>query len=144
MSVFTEAEIAYLQRQTLGRLGTVGADGQPHLIPITFHYDPEADAIDIGGIDFGNGKKWRDMMANERITFLVDDTSVGETGPSARALEIRGLAELHLTGGGSINPRFPHFDERWVRLRPRRIVAWGIDAPGMGPDGLLTNARDVG
>ncbi len=143
MSVFTEAEIAYLRSQTLGRLGTVDPEGQPHLIPITFHFNAEEETIDLGGIDFGAGKKWRDMQGNRHITFLVDDTSVDESGPSARAIEIRGIAELHERGGASVNPRFPNFAEPWVRLRPRRIVAWGIDAHGMGPDGLVTNARDV-
>jgi pyridoxamine 5'-phosphate oxidase family protein len=144
VSVFTDAEIAYLRSQSLGRLGTVGADGQPHLIPVTFHFNADQDTIDLGGIDFGAGKKWRDMQANPRITFLVDDTRRDPPPPIARAIEIRGVAELHETGGPAINPRFPNFAERWVRLRPSRIVAWGIDAASMGTGGLRTNARSVG
>jgi hypothetical protein len=35
MSVFSEAEIAYLQRKTMGRLATIGSDGMPHLVPLT-------------------------------------------------------------------------------------------------------------
>jgi hypothetical protein len=33
MNVFTPAEIAYLQDQLLGRLASVGSDGQPHVSP---------------------------------------------------------------------------------------------------------------
>ncbi|TME66638.1 MAG: PPOX class F420-dependent oxidoreductase, partial [Chloroflexi bacterium] len=33
MSVFTTAEIAYLQGQRLGRIATVGPSGQPHAVP---------------------------------------------------------------------------------------------------------------
>jgi pyridoxamine 5'-phosphate oxidase family protein len=33
MSVFTAAEIEYLGGQPLGRLATVGSDGQPHVVP---------------------------------------------------------------------------------------------------------------
>jgi nitroimidazol reductase NimA-like FMN-containing flavoprotein (pyridoxamine 5'-phosphate oxidase superfamily) len=34
MSVFTTAEIAYLNSRVLCRLATVGADGQPHVVPV--------------------------------------------------------------------------------------------------------------
>jgi hypothetical protein len=35
MSVFSEAEIAYLQSNTMGRLATIGPDGMPHLVRLT-------------------------------------------------------------------------------------------------------------
>jgi pyridoxamine 5'-phosphate oxidase family protein len=73
MSVFTPGEITYLQNQTMGRLATVGRDGQPHVIPVTYVFNPAEDAIDIGGIDFASGKKWRDVQHNRKVTFLVDD-----------------------------------------------------------------------
>ena len=68
MSVFTEAEIEYLNSQRLGRMATVGADGQPHIIPVTFVYNAAEDAVDIGGLRFGAGKKWRDAQQNPRVT----------------------------------------------------------------------------
>ena len=37
---FTPNEIAYLGSQRLGRLATVGADGEPHNVPVGFHYNP--------------------------------------------------------------------------------------------------------
>jgi nitroimidazol reductase NimA-like FMN-containing flavoprotein (pyridoxamine 5'-phosphate oxidase superfamily) len=39
MSSFTPDEIAYLQSQRLGRLATVGPDGQPHVVPVSFRYN---------------------------------------------------------------------------------------------------------
>jgi pyridoxamine 5'-phosphate oxidase family protein len=33
MSVFTDSELEYLAGQRLGRIATVGADGQPHVVP---------------------------------------------------------------------------------------------------------------
>ena len=33
MSVFQDEEIEYLESQLLGRLATVGSDGQPHVVP---------------------------------------------------------------------------------------------------------------
>jgi pyridoxamine 5'-phosphate oxidase family protein len=138
VSVFTEGEIAYLQGQTMGRLATVGPDGQPHVVPLTYRFNPDEDAIDLGGIQFGATKKWRDAGENPRVTFLVD-----EAGPEgARAVEIRGLAELHETGGSTINPRFPNFVEQFIRLRPTRIVSWGMDEADRGRD-FTPYGRDV-
>jgi pyridoxamine 5'-phosphate oxidase family protein len=143
MSVFTDAERAYLREQGLGRIATVGPDGQPHITPVTFHYNEEEDAIDLGGISFGTTKKWRDAQGNAHVTLLVDDV----IGPPrrARAIEIRAVAELHESGGDGINPRFPNFDPHFFRLRPKRIVAWGIEDEGSGTGaGFRMNARSVG
>jgi pyridoxamine 5'-phosphate oxidase family protein len=129
MSVFTPAELDYLQSHSMGRLGTVGPDGRPHLVPLTYHFNVEEDAIDLGGIDFANTKKWRDVQQNPLVVFLVDDAS--PTG--AHAVEVRGEAELHDTGGESINPRFPNFKPEFIRLRPYRIVSWGLGSEGFAP-----------
>ena len=139
MSVFTDGEREYLQRTTMGRLATVGRDGQPHVVPLTYQYNAEEDAIDIGGIDFANTKKWRDVRHNQRVTFLVDDASP----QGAHAVEIRGEAELHETGGEAINPRFPQFKPQFIRLRPRYIVSWGVDGP-IDPQNFRPNGRQVG
>ncbi|MFL6129568.1 MAG: PPOX class F420-dependent oxidoreductase [Mycobacteriales bacterium] len=137
MSVFTDAEREYLTGSTMGRMATVGPDGQPHLVPVTFAFNAAEDAIDVGGIDFGNSKKWRDGKRNPRVTFLVDES----WGTGAKAIEIRGTAEAHETGGESIHPRFPNFKPQFLRIRPHRIVAWGVEPAGEGT--FSVNARDV-
>jgi pyridoxamine 5'-phosphate oxidase family protein len=142
MSVFTGAELAFLRDQGLGRVATVGSDCQPHITPVTFHYNEVEDTVDIGGVFFGETKKWRDAKKNPRVTVLVDDM----IGPPrrARALEIRGVAELHETGGNEINPRFPNFAPEFFRLRPTRIVAWGLEDEESGTgSGFRVNARSV-
>jgi pyridoxamine 5'-phosphate oxidase family protein len=130
MSVFSEPEIEYLKSQTLARLATAGDDCQPHIIPVTFWFNEDEDAIDVGGIDFAAGKKWRDAQQNPKVAFLLDDVP----GPrKARALEVRGVAELHETGGESINPRIPNFVPQFMRIRPRRIISWGLETDGYTP-----------
>jgi pyridoxamine 5'-phosphate oxidase family protein len=109
----------------------VGADGQPHVVPVTFHYNPAKDAIDIGGVDFAAGKKWRDVQKNRKVTVLVDDANP----QGARAIEVRGEAELHPSGGDKINPRFPNFVPQFIRIRPRWIVSWGLEESGFHPYG---------
>ena len=141
MSAFTSQEIEYLESQTMGRLATIGPDGRPHIVPLTYRYNPDEDTIDLGGIDFANTKKWRDAQGNPLATFLVDDFSPTE----AHAVEIRGDAEVHETGGEEINPRFPHFVPQFIRLRPRRIVSWGLDeGTGMTAEGFRHSSRRVG
>jgi pyridoxamine 5'-phosphate oxidase family protein len=142
VSVFTEAEIEYLRQQGLGRIATVGPDGQPHVTPVTFSFNAEEDAVDVGGTFFGRTKKWRDGKRNPKVTLLVDD--VIPEPRRARAIEIRATAELHETGGDRINPRFSNFTPEFLRLRPTRIVAWGIDEPAPGGSGFEMNARTVG
>jgi len=140
VSVFTEQEIEYLGSQTLGRLATVGPDGRPHITPVTFHFNEDQDVIDVGGVSFGGTKKWRDVQANRNVTLLVDD--VVPNPRRARAVEVRAEAEPHDTGGDEINPRFPNFSPEFVRLRPRRIVSWGLDEDATGGD-FQVNARSV-
>ena len=43
MSVFTDAEREYLSSATLGRIATVGPDGQPHVVPVTFAFNADED-----------------------------------------------------------------------------------------------------
>jgi pyridoxamine 5'-phosphate oxidase family protein len=132
MSVFTAAEIEYLRSQRHLHLATVGPDGQPHIIPVTFWFNEDEDTIDIGGVNFGAGKKWRDAQQNPRVTLLVDDVIAGPPR-QARAIEVRGEAELHTTGGDAINPRFPNFAPEFFRVRPTRIVSWGLESEGFKP-----------
>jgi pyridoxamine 5'-phosphate oxidase family protein len=142
MSAFTPPEIDYLTSQGLARLATVGPDGQPHLVPVTFVFNAELDAIDIGGTDFGATKKWRDAQRNPKVTFLLDD--VLRDPRRARALEVRGRAEAVAGGGGTINPRFPNFAEEFLRIHPTRIVSWGLeDGDGTTPAAFRVTSRSV-
>lgn len=133
MSHFTAAELAYLQEQRLGRLATVGKDGQPHVVPVTFRYNPDEDAIDIGGHDFATRKKFRDAQYNPRVAFVVDDV-LPPWKP--RGIEIRGGVEIVVTGGKTIRPDFA---DEMFRIRPVRIISWGLDNAGAS----TRNARSV-
>jgi pyridoxamine 5'-phosphate oxidase family protein len=125
VSVFTDKELAKLRDARLARIATVGADGQPHVVPLTYALNEAEDAVDIGGFGFGSSKKWRDAVANQKVTFLLDESAGGE----AYGIELRCTAEVHETGGEGINVRFPGFDPQFLRLRPHRIVSWGVEVP---------------
>jgi pyridoxamine 5'-phosphate oxidase family protein len=123
VSVFTDKELARLREARLARIATVSPDGQPHVVPLTFTVNEAEDAVDVGGFGFGTSKKWRDALRNPKVTFLLDESSGGE----AYGIELRCTAEVHETGGDGINPRFPGFDPQFLRLRPHRIVTWGVE-----------------
>ena len=143
MSAFTPPEIQYLTSQGLARLATVGPDGQPHVVPVTFIFNAELDTVDVGGVDFGATKKWRDARRNPLVTFLLDD--VLPDPRRARALEVRGRAEALATGGSRINPRFPNFAEEFLRIHPTRILSWGLeDLDGTLPQDFRVSSRAVG
>jgi pyridoxamine 5'-phosphate oxidase family protein len=131
MSHFTDAELAYLNAQRLGRLGTVGADGMPHLTAVGFTYNPELDTIDIGGRrgGFGASKKFRDAQATAKAAFIVDDV-LTDGGRQPRGIEIRGRAEAYATGGDADRPGM---DPAFIRIYPTRIVSWGVNEPGYQP-----------
>jgi pyridoxamine 5'-phosphate oxidase family protein len=136
MSVFTSQEIEYLNSQRLGRLATAGLDGQPHVVPLAFRYNPEHDTIDISGHDFAKRKKWRDVHKNPRVALVVDDlASVQPWRP--RGIEIRGEAEVLHSGGKTVNP---YFNDEMFRIKPRRIYTWGI---AEGEERLGGSGRDV-
>jgi len=122
MSVFTDAEIAYLRSQRLGRMATTGADGQPHVMPVAFRLNPETDTIDIGGHGgFATRKKWRDVQHSHRAAIVIDDL-LPPWQP--RGIEIRGDADTLPEGGTSL---VPNFDPELIRITPRRIYTWGIE-----------------
>ena len=132
MSVFTDLEIEYLAGQGLGRIATVGQDGQPHVVPTSFRYNAEHDAIDVGGLRMSQTKKLRDVQHTGRATILVDDV-LPPWQP--RMIEVRGTAEVIPSGGKAFGDRF---EDTIVRIRPMRIVAFGIDSGDLG-----SNARSV-
>ena len=120
---FTETEVAYLNEQMLGRLATTGANGEPHVTPVGFRFNANSGTIDIGGHNFAQSKKVRDTQANPRVAFVVDDIATVDPW-WVRGIEVRGTAEFFQSGGEDIRPGF---DAPFLRITPRRIVAWGLD-----------------
>jgi len=122
MSAFTDKELEYLAAQRLGRIATVGPDGQPHVVPTSFRYNPDHDAIEVGGLRMSQTKKARDVRRTGRASIVVDDV-LPPWQP--RMLEVRGTAEVIPSGGKAFGD---NFDDTIVRIRPTRIISFGIDS----------------
>ncbi|MEO3827748.1 PPOX class F420-dependent oxidoreductase [Actinomadura sp. B10D3] len=114
MSVFSTAELDYLRNadvRLLGRLATVGPDGNPHVAPVGWSLDPGATLIEIRGRNLARSKKFRDVAATGRAALVIDDV-LPPWWP--RGIEIRGRAEA-----------IPGQVAR-IRLIPERIISWGL------------------
>lgn len=61
-SVFTDAEIAYLHGER--RLGRIGSDGTPHVVPVGWSHSTQHDTIDVTRLSetgfHGDGFSWVD------------------------------------------------------------------------------------
>jgi pyridoxamine 5'-phosphate oxidase family protein len=133
MSVFTDSELEYLAGQRLGRIATVGPDGQPHVVPTSFRYNADYDAIDVGGLRMSQTKKLRDVQRTGRASIVIDDV-LPPWQP--RMIEVRGTAAVVPSGGKAFGERF---EDTVVRIQPRRIISIGIES-----DEMTTSARSVG
>lgn len=127
--IFTAAERAYLAARPLGRLATVGPGGAPHVQPVAFWVNAGDETIDIGGPALTSSQKFRNVRADPRVSFVVDDQAdepVGPGGQTGRGLEIRGRVEILVLD----RPLTPGFGDEALRIHPRRVIAWNIDGPG--------------
>jgi pyridoxamine 5'-phosphate oxidase family protein len=130
--MFTEAEVAYLRSQRLGRLATLGPGGAPQTRPVGFFYNADDGTIDIGGRDLGNTQKFRNIARDGRFSFVVDDlASIEPWRP--RGVEIRGRAEA-LT---DVDPPMGGMTRQIIRLHPERVLSWALEPE---VDGLYAHA----
>jgi pyridoxamine 5'-phosphate oxidase family protein len=118
MSAFTQPELEYLgerKPERLGRVATVGNDGTPHVVPVGWRFNPELDAIEVGGMNLADTKKFKDVRRSGRAAIVIDD--LVSTDPwRPRGIEVRGRAEA-IEG-----------DRPRIRIRPERIVSWGLES----------------
>ena len=130
MPRFTPQEQEYLQGQRLGRMATIDAKGDLHVVPVGFRYNAQEDTIDIGGHDIAGTKKYRDALRHGRIAFVVDDV-LPPWQP--RFVEVRGTVAALAAGGQAINDGFK---PEILRLTPTYVVSIGINddvvLPGQG------------
>ncbi|HEV2759331.1 MAG TPA: PPOX class F420-dependent oxidoreductase [Acidimicrobiales bacterium] len=119
MSAFSMDELDYLAEGKLGRLATVDATGQPHVVPVGWSYNAALDTIDIGGRDFARTRKFRNVQADPKVAFVVDDV-LPPWRP--RCVQVRGLGQaLDAATGADGGPPGPI-----IRITPTRVVSWGI------------------
>ncbi len=128
---------AYLRSERTCRVGTVGADGAPHVSPLWFAWDGSA----LWLTSVVDSQRWANLMRDPRVSVVVDDGEdyfelrgveilgrasvvgevprTGEPDPGAAAAE-RLFAGKYLGGGAFVH------DGRhaWLRVDPDKVVSW--------------------
>lgn len=110
--IFSEAEATYLAENFLGRLATATRNGEPHVVPVSYRFDGRT--IVFGGWNLTSSLKYRHLMSNDSVAFVVDDI-VSSDPWRVRGVEVRGRAEPATADGVSM-----------VRIIPLNIRSWGL------------------
>lgn len=139
--IFKPHEVEFLRNCALGRLATMQRDGTLQNSPVGFTYNNELETIDIAGFRMSRSQKYRNILYHSKVAFVVDDIASYDPW-RVRCLEIRGTAEQ----AQIVNPRVPTdaaVDTAIIRVTPRRIISFGIDAPDTEAHDLEIDVRDV-
>jgi len=111
---FSDAEAEYLAENFIGRVATASPSGQPHAVPVGYRFD--GSTITFGGWNLMKSLKYRNLMSNDKVAFVVDD--IVSTKPwKVRGIEIRGRAELVSSKDGV----------SMIRIIPLNIRSWGLE-----------------
>ena len=111
---FSDAEAEYLAENFIGRVATASISGQPHAVPVGYRFD--GSTITFGGWNLAKSLKYRNLMSNDKVAFVVDD--IVSTKPwKVRGIEIRGRAELVSSKDGV----------SMIRIIPLNIRSWGLE-----------------
>ncbi|MGH3764975.1 MAG: PPOX class F420-dependent oxidoreductase [Pseudonocardiaceae bacterium] len=70
----------YLHRQILGRLATVDGSGAPQNNPVGFRVDEQNGQVLIGGHSLATTRKFRNIVRNANVAFVVDDLASVDPG----------------------------------------------------------------
>ena len=122
---FTEEEIAYLRSQGLGRLATVGADGQPDVVPVAVEFD--GTFFWVGGTPEVTGtRKFRNVAdGRAKVSVVIDDMESLEPF-IARGIRIYGHAEQPFERVGMVGPGI------YMRITPTTSWSWNLEGEPAG------------
>jgi pyridoxamine 5'-phosphate oxidase family protein len=117
MATLSSLEAAYLNGEPkLGRLATVDADGQPHVVPVGWRYDEPTGTFAIAGRDLAATRKFRNVLAHPRAALVIDDVLPPWR---ARGVLVQGPAQALSADGPD--------GRAVIRLTPDKVTSWGLD-----------------
>ena len=132
----TEEVDAFLRTERTCRVGTVGADGRPHVSPLWYAWD----GTSLWLYSIVRSRRWADLARDPRVSVVVDAghdffdlrgveligsvEPVGEQPrcgqPQPLLVEPERIFAERYSGGTMI------YDERhaWLRLQPETVISW--------------------
>lgn len=124
---FTDEEIAYLRSQPLGRLATLGAGGQPDVVPVAVEVDGPHLWVG-GGPTVTSTRKFRNIAAgNAKVALVVDDL-VSLDPFIARGVRVYGHAEQPFDRVGQVGPG------TYLRITPTVSWSWNLTGEPVGEE----------
>lgn len=118
---FTSNELQFLAEAGIGRLATVSPDGVVQNNPTGYRVNADG-TIDVGGMRMRTSRKYRNVEAGSRVSFVIDQ-QVSVEPYVIRGIEVRGTAQAL----DDQEPPFPPQERAIIRIHPDRIISWGID-----------------
>lgn len=118
MSVFTDAERAYLQSQPLMRFASASPSGKPDVAPVVFEVD--GDTLVTAGFDIARTVRFRNVGVNPQVTVVVDDLATVDPW-SPRGVKIIGTAVVEES------------PQLQFRITPSVVISWAVNdtTPGI-------------
>lgn len=139
-TIFSEAEVLFLQQQRAGRLATSDAEGHPTAVPVCYAFDGQNFFIALDekpkSVDPSRLKRVRNIEARHEASLLVDQyaddwSQLGYILIYARAEIILPQHQLHTLALPLLRTRYVQYHsmalERlpMIALHPERISSWG-------------------
>lgn len=110
---FSEKEATFLMENNLARIGTVSANGQPHVVPIIYEFD--GSYLYFSGWNLTRSLMYKHIANNSKVAMVVDENPGSPTPWDAQGVEIRGVAEI-----------MHCHNSAYVRITPLKSVSWGL------------------
>jgi pyridoxamine 5'-phosphate oxidase family protein len=118
MATLSPLESAYLTSEPrLGRLATVDADGQPHVVPVGWRYDEPTGTFTISGRGLAATRKFRNVAAHPRAALVIDDVLPPWR---ARGVLVQGTAR-------AVSAADAEDGRAVIQLAPAKVISWGLD-----------------
>ena len=113
----TATSNSYPYAVSIGRLDTLRPDGTLQNNPVGFTFGPETGMFEIGGLNMGGSQKYKNVVANGLVAFVVDDLESVEPW-KPRMIEVRGTAEPV----SNEDPR-----RSTILIHPNRVISFGVE-----------------
>lgn len=123
---FTEEEIDYLRSQPLARVATVGADGQPDVVPLAFEFDGTFFWVGGSGASVLDTRKFRNIHAGNHQLALVIDDLVSLNPFIVRGIRVYGHADRPAERVGMVGPGI------YTRITPTISWSWNMAGEPVG------------
>ena len=122
---FTSAEVEYLRSHPMGRIATVGPDGQPDVVPVAVEFDEVFFWVGGGDTFLATRKVQHIRDGRDRVALVIDDMPSFDPFV-ARGIRIYGRADGPIERAGMVGPG------HYLRIVPTTSWSWNLEGEPVG------------